>query len=83
MPTAILRRFARSYGTLTEDLLGDAAQGADLGAMLGAGLTEREVDFLQRTEWAHTAEDILWRRTKLGLRVTPAEAAGLRERLGG
>jgi glycerol-3-phosphate dehydrogenase len=83
MPQATLRRFVRSYGTLTSDLLGDAARDADLGTALGAGLTEREVDFLQRTEWARTAGDILWRRTKLGLRITPAEAAGLRDRLGG
>jgi glycerol-3-phosphate dehydrogenase len=82
MPPATLRRFVRSYGTLAVDLLGDAAQEADLGAAFGAGLTEREVDFLQRTEWAHTAEDILWRRTKLGLRVTSAQAAALRERMG-
>ncbi|HET6605319.1 MAG TPA: glycerol-3-phosphate dehydrogenase [Rhodopila sp.] len=83
VPMATLRRFVRSYGTLTDDLLGDARQDADLGAVLGAGLTEREVDFLQRTEWASTAEDILWRRTKLGLRVTAEEAAALRVRVGG
>ncbi len=82
MPPATLRRFVRSYGTLTDDLLGDATREADLGAVIGADLTEREVDFLRRTEWARTADDILWRRTKLGLRVTPAEAASLQERMG-
>jgi glycerol-3-phosphate dehydrogenase len=82
MPPATLQRFVRSYGTLTYDLLGDATQEADLGALFGAGLTEREVDFLQRTEWARAAEDILWRRTKLGLRVTPVQAAALRKRMG-
>ena len=45
----------------------------DLGQCLGADLYEREVEFLISTEWARSAEDILWRRTKLGLRFSPAE----------
>ena len=45
----------------------------DLGAHLGSNLHEREVDLLIRTEWARSVEDIVWRRTKLGLRLTPAE----------
>jgi glycerol-3-phosphate dehydrogenase len=69
-----MRRFVRSYGTLTEDLL----DGGDMGATIGADLTEREVDWLVRTEWARTAEDILWRRSKLGLRFTPADVQALR-----
>ena len=69
LPPGMVRRLIRSYGTLAADLLGDARSCADLGARLGADLTEREVDCLVRTEWARTAEDILWRRSKLGSAV--------------
>jgi glycerol-3-phosphate dehydrogenase len=71
------RRLVRCYGTLANDMLGDACVTADLGRCLGADLTEREVDWLVRTEWARSAEDILWRRTKLGLRVGATETAAL------
>ena len=64
LPPALVRRFAGSYGTRTEALLGDASGMAELGADLGAGLHERELDFLTRTEWAETTEDVLWRRTR-------------------
>jgi glycerol-3-phosphate dehydrogenase len=63
-------------------MLGDAQGWDDLGRWFGGGLTEREVDWLVRAEWARTAEDVLWRRTKLGLRVSTAEAAGLAAYLG-
>ena len=49
----------------------------DLGRDFGAGLSEREVQFLIETEWAVTAQDVLWRRTKLGLFVSEDEAAAL------
>ena len=49
----------------------------DLGANFGADLFAREVDYLIAREWARTAEDVLWRRTKLGLRVKPAHKASL------
>ena len=65
-----LTRLARRYGTRTETLLGDAKTVADLGAHLGGNLSEREVRFLQREEWAMTADDVLWRRTKTGLHLT-------------
>ena len=74
---ATVRRLVRCYGTLANDMLGDAGVTADLGRCLGADLTEREVDWLVRTEWARSAEDILWRRTKLGLRVGATETAAL------
>jgi glycerol-3-phosphate dehydrogenase len=45
--------------------------------VIGADLSEREVDWLGRTEWARTAEDVLWRRSKLGLRFGAAETAAL------
>jgi glycerol-3-phosphate dehydrogenase len=67
----------RAYGTRTARLIGDARSLAGLGRDLGAGLTEREVAYLVTTEWARSAEDILWRRSKLGLHGGPK----LRERL--
>ncbi|HEX8167649.1 MAG TPA: glycerol-3-phosphate dehydrogenase [Beijerinckiaceae bacterium] len=67
LPADLARRLARAYGTRTERILGDAASLADLGEDLGAGLTEREASYLVEAEWARTADDILWRRSKLGL----------------
>lgn len=55
---------------------------SDLGEHLGGGLYTREVDYLCREEWATTARDILWRRTKLGLFTTPAEQQTLADYLG-
>jgi glycerol-3-phosphate dehydrogenase len=81
LPPSLGRRLARSYGTRAEALLGRAASLQDLGRDLGAGLTEREVEYLVREEWARTAEDILWRRSKLGLRGGPALAASLTDYL--
>jgi glycerol-3-phosphate dehydrogenase len=70
-------RLARAYGTRAETLLGDAKSPADLGIMFGADLSEREVDWMVHTEWACSAGDILWRRSKLGLRLTPADVTAL------
>lgn len=70
-------RLARSYGTVAADMLGDARSVADLGQGFGADLTEREVNWLIRTEWARTAEDALWRRSKLGLRLSEHEQSAL------
>ena len=67
------RRLVRAYGTLAAEMLGDARGAADLGRCFGADLTEREVDWLIRTEWARTADDVLWRRSKLGLRLNATE----------
>lgn len=77
MPLPIVDRMSRAYGTRLRDLLGGAAGLADLGRHFGAGLYEAEVRWLVEREFARTAEDILWRRTKLGLRVTATEAAAL------
>ncbi|HVY50284.1 MAG TPA: glycerol-3-phosphate dehydrogenase [Devosia sp.] len=65
----MLRRLARQYGTRAETLLGTARRMEDLGELFGADLTQREVDYLVDKEWARTADDVLWRRTKLGLRI--------------
>jgi len=61
------RRLARAYGTRIAHILGNAESMADLGEDFGGGLTRVEVDYLRDHEWARTAEDILWRRSKMGL----------------
>jgi glycerol-3-phosphate dehydrogenase len=72
------RRMARAYGTRVERILGGAGSAADLGADLGAGLSEAELDHLVREEWARAPQDVLWRRTKLGL----VAGTGAAERVG-
>ena len=72
---SFLYRLARRHGTLTRDVLGDARRPADLGQDFGHGLTEREVIYLRDREWARTAEDVLWRRTKIGLHLDDASRA--------
>ena len=63
----------RCYGSLAEQVLGDARSMADLGQDFGAGLTEHEVRYLMAQEWAQSADDILWRRTKCGLHMSSAQ----------
>jgi len=67
LPRKLLARLARHYGTCLFDILGEARAMEDLGPCFGADLTAREVDYLVTREWAQTAEDIVWRRSKLGL----------------
>lgn len=74
---ALVRRLARHYGTRARRILGPARTEADLGRAFGAGLTEAEVHYLIDQEWARSAADIVWRRTKLGLRMTATEIAAL------
>jgi glycerol-3-phosphate dehydrogenase len=74
-------RLCRAYGTRSTAILDEASVPADLGRDFGHGLTEREVAYLVANEWAETAEDILWRRTKLGLRFTPEQTAALASHL--
>ena len=71
----LIRRLARSYGTRLSLILGEAKSMADLGESFGGGLTEAEVSYLLREEWAQTAEDVLWRRSKLGLHLSPDAAS--------
>jgi glycerol-3-phosphate dehydrogenase len=71
-----LRQLARRYGSQTDEMLGDARTIADLGAQLGAGLTEREVLYLKDREWARTPDDVLWRRTKYALHMREDERRG-------
>jgi glycerol-3-phosphate dehydrogenase len=79
LPAATLRRLLRAYGTNIAALLGNAGSRDDLGRVFGADLTEAELNYLARTEWARTGEDVLWRRSKLGLRLSPAEIAAVGE----
>jgi glycerol-3-phosphate dehydrogenase len=74
-------RLVRAYGTLAMDMLGDARGVADMGRCFGADLTEREIDWLVRTEWARSADDVLWRRSKLGLRLNATEVQVLEDYL--
>jgi glycerol-3-phosphate dehydrogenase len=71
----LARRLARSYGSRARNFLMRAQSMADLGRDFGAGLTAAEIDYLVDQEWARTAEDILWRRTKLGLHGVADAAA--------
>jgi glycerol-3-phosphate dehydrogenase len=72
-------RLARAYGTRATRIVEGVRTEADWGVPFGADLTEREVRYLMAHEWAWTAEDILWRRSKLGLRMDKAEAARLED----
>ncbi|GAA4647480.1 glycerol-3-phosphate dehydrogenase [Pontixanthobacter gangjinensis] len=81
-PDDTMLRLCRAYGTLVTDLIGDADSWADLGQDFGAGLTEQEVNFLIVREFSKTADDILWRRSKLGLHMTAEERAALTEWFG-
>ena len=71
------RRLIRAYGTEAATLLGNARSDADLGRAFGAGLTEVEVRWLMTREYARRAEDVVWRRSKLGLRLSAEEIAAL------
>lgn len=71
------RRLVRAYGTRAQRVLGDATSLADLGQRFGSSLSEREVRYLMADEWAATAEDIIWRRSKLGLGMAAADVAAL------
>jgi len=66
---AALDRIARAYGTQARVWLGDATDPGGLGLDFGHGLSEAEVRHMMTREWAQTSEDILWRRSKIGLRL--------------
>jgi glycerol-3-phosphate dehydrogenase len=74
---ANIGRLFRAYGTEVDSILGDARFAADLGQAIGP-LTTREIEHLKSKEWARTADDILWRRSKLGLHMKPDEQEALR-----
>ncbi|MGB5199937.1 MAG: glycerol-3-phosphate dehydrogenase [Sedimenticolaceae bacterium] len=70
---ATAERLIRGYGSLAGKVLGDARNQADLGEDFGAGLTEAEVNYMVAHEWARELDDVIWRRSKLGLRLTAAQ----------
>ncbi len=73
LPPAMTRRLARAYGTRMEALIGDRQGLNDLGERLGGDLYEAELIYLVETEFAGTAKDVLARRSKFHLHLTPAE----------
>jgi glycerol-3-phosphate dehydrogenase len=79
VPAPLLLRWARTYGTRAARILEGAGSVADLGAEVLPGLYVREIDYLRREEWATTAEDILYRRSKLALHLPAGSEARLEE----
>ncbi|MGB7322375.1 MAG: glycerol-3-phosphate dehydrogenase [Albidovulum sp.] len=77
LSAATIRRLIRHYGTEATAILGDAQSPDDLGQDFGAGLTAFEVSWLMDMEYARTAEDVVWRRTKLGLHLSADQIAAL------
>jgi glycerol-3-phosphate dehydrogenase len=77
LPPELVRRFARAYGTRVNTMLDGCVSLADMGEEILPGLYATEVDYLRRKEWALTAADILWRRSKLGLHLPAGAEARL------
>jgi glycerol-3-phosphate dehydrogenase len=75
LPEALLRTLWRRHGASTPDVIGDASRVEDFGEHFGAQLYAREVEYFRTHEWAHDADDVLWRRTKAGLHLIPAQRA--------
>jgi glycerol-3-phosphate dehydrogenase len=73
LPAEWALRLARAYGTRIANVLGNASRLEDLGTHFGAGLTQAEIEYVRKHEWAVTAEDVLWRRTKRGLHMKQSE----------
>ncbi len=71
---AFLRHLARRHGTRSSKIIDGASSEKDLGENFGGGLTAREVAYLKTEEWAETAADVLWRRTKTGLHLSPDDS---------
>jgi glycerol-3-phosphate dehydrogenase len=81
LPRDVVEGAVRRHGSRTPLVLGDALAIEDLGRHFGAGLTEREVDYLVAHEWARTADDILWRRTKCGLHMREPDRNSVEQHL--
>jgi glycerol-3-phosphate dehydrogenase len=78
-----LARLLRRHGTLIDRILDNAKAEADLGENFGGGLCERELAYLTEHEWARSAEDVLWRRTKCGLHMSAAQRRRVAQRMAG
>jgi glycerol-3-phosphate dehydrogenase len=81
LPPPYLARLARRHGTLAAEVLGSAASLADLGPDHGGGLYQAELEYLVEHEWVRVADDVLWRRTKCGLHMSPLQRVLLADRL--
>lgn len=77
----LLSRYAHLYGSHTYDVLQSAQETNDLGQLFGADCYQREIDYLVEHEWAYSTDDILWRRTKLGLRFSTEQTQSLQHYL--
>ncbi|ARW11703.1 glycerol-3-phosphate dehydrogenase [Acetobacter ascendens] len=82
LPEGLAWRLMRNYGSRTYEIIGEANSMQDMGDVLGGDLTSREVDYLISREWARSAEDVLWRRSKLGLHLNDAEKANVEAYVG-
>lgn len=71
------RRLVRAYGTDSRHILGSAKQLSDMGEAFGATITARELDWGIENEWVRCAQDFVWRRTRLGLRLSPEQIAAI------
>jgi glycerol-3-phosphate dehydrogenase len=78
LPESVLHGVFRRHGSRSEQVLGNG----ELGEHYGAGLHERELAYLLEHEWASSADDVLWRRTKVGLHMTPAQRERVAQRIG-
>ncbi len=74
LPEQIATRYVYSYGALVHELLDGVTCIGDLGIDFGAGLFQCEVDYLINKEWVMEVDDLLWRRSKLGLSLSPQES---------
>ena len=79
LPAELARRLARAYGTRMQQIIANAGSLGNLGRHFGDGIYEREIRYLMDQEWATNADDVLWRRSKLGLHVGPETAAALND----
>jgi glycerol-3-phosphate dehydrogenase len=79
LPATARQGLARRHGALAYEVLGDATSLEAMGKHFGGDLYAREVDYLLAREWAHDADDILWRRTKAGLHLAPPQRAAVAE----
>jgi glycerol-3-phosphate dehydrogenase len=81
LPGDLAHRYARAYGTRVPAVLGTAKSVDELGEVFAPGLYEAELRYLRDNEWATCAEDVLWRRSKLGLHIAPDALAGVIQRI--
>jgi glycerol-3-phosphate dehydrogenase len=77
LPASLANRLVAAYGTRALDVVAGARALDDLGPRFGTDLTAAEVRYLMRFEWAQTADDVLWRRSKLGLGLAKSDAQRL------